>query len=58
MFVELEVELAAGATVATLWATLCQRFPQLEPLSQSLSFAVNQQYVERSALLAPADAGW
>lgn len=45
---EEQVEVPAGATVATVWAQLVERFPSLE--NQRYRPAVNQEYG------APADA--
>lgn len=52
---EAERTLADGATVADLWAALCQERPDLQPLSASISFAVNREYVERDHVLADGD---
>jgi len=46
---------ADGATIADLWAALCSERPDLEPLSKSISFAVNREYVERDHILADGD---
>jgi molybdopterin converting factor subunit 1 len=50
-----ERALADGATVADLWAALCRERPDLAPLSASISFAVNREYVERAHVLADGD---
>jgi molybdopterin converting factor subunit 1 len=50
-----ERTLADGATVADLWAALCRERPDLQPLSASISFAVNREYVEREHVLADGD---
>jgi len=50
-----ERALTDGATVADLWAALCDERPDLVPLSASMSFAVNREYVERSHVLADGD---
>ena len=47
--------LADGSTVADLWAALCRERPDLEPLSKSVSFAVNREYVERDHRLSEGD---
>lgn len=52
---EAERTLADGATVADLWAALCRERPDLEPLSGSISFAVNREYVERAHVLSDGD---
>lgn len=50
-----ERTLADGATVADLWSALCRERPDLQPLSASISFAVNREYVERGHVLADGD---
>jgi MoaE-MoaD fusion protein len=50
-----ERTLADGATIADLWSALCQERPDLVPLSASMSFAVNREYVERQHVLADGD---
>jgi molybdopterin converting factor subunit 1 len=52
---EAEHALADGATVADLWAVLCRERPDLEPLSGSISFAVNREYVQREHVLRDGD---
>jgi len=47
--------LPEGSTVADLWTALCRERPDLEPLSGSMSFAVNREYVEREHRLADGD---
>lgn len=44
-----------GTTAAALWAALCREHPVLEPLSASVSFAVNREYVEREHVLQDGD---
>lgn len=39
-----QVELAPGATVATLWEQLIARYPRLAPYRGRLLYAVNQDY--------------
>jgi len=51
----LDRELPAGATAADAWAALCRDHPELEPLSASVSFAVNREYVERGHVLRDGD---
>jgi molybdopterin converting factor subunit 1 len=50
-----ERRLPDGATVADVWAALCRERGDLEPLSASISFAVNREYVERDHVLADGD---
>jgi len=50
-----ECTLPAEATVGDLWNTLCGEFPQLTELGASVSFAVNQEYVDRQHRLAEND---
>jgi molybdopterin converting factor subunit 1 len=50
-----EQTLADGATVGDLWAALCRAHPELAPLSASISFAVNREYVDRTHRLREGD---
>ena len=50
-----ERTLAEGSTIADLWEALCRERPDLGPLSASISFAVNREYVERDHRLADGD---
>ncbi len=52
---EAEREIRDGATVGELWAALCADYPQIAPLGAALSFAVNQEYVDRDHRLANDD---
>ena len=52
---EAEVTLPDGATVHDLWAALCAQHPQLVELGKSISFAVNQEYVDREHRLSNND---
>jgi molybdopterin converting factor subunit 1 len=52
---EAERALPDGATVAELWALLCRERPDLEPLTASVSFAVNREYVTRDHRLGDGD---
>ena len=52
---EAQRELADAATIDDLWRALCRERPDLEPLSRSISFAVNREYVERDHVLADGD---
>lgn len=52
---EAEQEMHEGATVAELWATLCEQSPQLAELSKSISFAVNREYVDPDHRLEEGD---
>jgi molybdopterin converting factor subunit 1 len=52
---ESERTLADGATIADLWGALCRERPDLQPLSASISFAVNREYVEREHVLRDGD---
>lgn len=63
---EVDWTLPAGVTVADLWSSLLASHPELAPLSRSISFAVNREYVERShplqehdeiALIPPVSGG-
>jgi len=48
-------EIETGATVAELWTALAAAFPAIEPLGGSVSFAVNQEYVDRNTRLNDGD---
>jgi molybdopterin converting factor subunit 1 len=50
-----EYTLAEGATVGDLWTALCADHPQLVDLGRSISFAVNQEYVDRVHCLSEND---
>lgn len=47
--------LEAGADVAALWKGLVEEFPMIEPMSGSVTFAVNQEYVDRDHVLSEGD---
>ena len=47
--------LGDGATVADLWRALVAEFPPIEPMSSSVTFAVNREYVDRHHVLADGD---
>ena len=50
-----EIEVNDGATVADLWRLLCATHPALHEIDRAVTFAVNEEYVERSHPLAPGD---
>ena len=52
---EADWALPDGATVADLWTALCTAYPQVAPMSASMSFAVNREYAERDHRLADDD---
>ena len=52
---EAECTLADGSSVQDLWAALCAEYPQLVELGPSVSFAVNQEYVNREHRLSNND---
>lgn len=45
----LDLDVAPGTTVAALWAQLCEQYPAIASLSSSVSFALNEEYVDRTA---------
>jgi len=49
------LELASGCTVGELWNMLVERFPAIEPMGSSVSFAVNQEYADRDQVLSDGD---
>lgn len=52
---EIELTLESGHTAGDLWETLVNRFPAIEPIGASVSFAVNREYAERSQRLSDGD---
>jgi len=50
-----EREVAPRATAADVWSALCREHPELDPMSGSVSFAVNREYVERGHVLHDGD---
>ena len=52
---EADREVVAGATAADVWSALCAEHPGLEPMTGSVSFAVNRDYVERTHVLTDGD---
>ena len=52
---EAELSVGENATVDDVCRILCQENPQLADLASSLSFAVNQEYVQRSHPLSDND---
>lgn len=52
---EADWTLPAGATVRDLWDAVAAAHPQVEGLAGSVSFAVNQEYVDRERRLRDGD---
>lgn len=52
---EVDWTLPADASVADLWSSLLAAHPELEPMTRSISFAVNREYVERDHRLREDD---
>ena len=52
---ECEQELEDGQNIRALWHALLARYPAIEPLGASLSFAVNQEYADRDQVLRDGD---
>jgi molybdopterin converting factor subunit 1 len=52
---ELERDLAEGATVGTLWASLAREFPELAAYTKSISMAVNADYARANVPLSEGD---
>ncbi len=44
-----------GASVGELWNRLCQKYDSIEPMTPSVSFAVNREYADRDTLLRDGD---
>lgn len=52
---EADRDVPDGCTVGDVWAALCREHPQIQPMSASIAFAVNREYVERAHRLADGD---
>jgi molybdopterin synthase catalytic subunit len=52
---ELAADVAPGATIADVWASVVDRHPSLAPYARSLSAARNLEYTRLSAAVAEAD---
>ena len=52
---ELSREVAAGATVATVWESLAEEWPAVAPYGSSVSAAVNAGFAPKTAPLAEGD---
>ncbi len=52
---EAERAVPDGTTVGEVWSALCREHPDIEPMSGSIAFAVNREYVDRGHRLADGD---
>lgn len=52
---EAEHAMAVGASVGDLWKSLTAAYPAIEPMSPSVSFAVNREYADRAQVLRDGD---
>ena len=52
---EVDQDLTSGRTVGDLWDLLVERYPAIEPMGASVSFAVNQEYADRAHSLRDGD---
>jgi molybdopterin converting factor subunit 1 len=52
---EIRQTIADGATVGDLWTSLCREHAVLEPMTASVSFAVNREYATRDVVLENDD---
>ena len=50
-----QLELGEGLTVADAYVILSDRYPGLEPLRNSVMYAVNSEYVSATQPLRPGD---
>lgn len=48
-------EVAEGTRAADVWTALCAEHPSIVPMSGSVTFAVNREYVDRSHALHDGD---
>ncbi len=51
---EAEVE-SEATTLDELWPVLAEKYPGLEPMRETLAFAVNEEYARGDALVEPGD---
>lgn len=51
---EVEVE-SKATTLDGLWPLLAEKYPGLEPMRETLAFAVNEEYARGDALVEPGD---
>ncbi len=52
---ELERDVAAGATVRTIWDALAEEHPAVQPYAGSMSCAVNAEYARMSTAINDGD---
>ena len=52
---ETELDVQDGTTVAEIWPLLARRHPDLEPMRDTLAFAVNGEYARGEDTVAPGD---
>ena len=52
---ELSRDIAAGATIRSVWQQLADEYPELEQYERSISSAVNADYSRFSAAVAEGD---
>ena len=52
---ELAREVAAGATIGTVWRELAGEYPELEQYERSISSAVNADYARMDRVLCDGD---
>lgn len=52
---DLEQDVPADATVATVWAVLAHDHPAIAPYAESMSCAVNAEYARMTSPLADGD---
>jgi molybdopterin converting factor subunit 1 len=52
---ELRRDVAEGATVASVWATLVREHPAIAPYAESMSCAVNAEYARMTTSVADGD---
>ncbi len=47
--------IADGTSVGDLWSALCRKHESIEPMTPSVSFAVNREYADRATILRDGD---
>ncbi len=50
-----EVPVSGGTTLEEFWPLLAERYPSLEPMRDTLAFAVNGEYARMGERVAPGD---
>jgi len=52
---ETRLEIEDGATLAEVWPLIVERHPDLDPMGETLAFAVNGEYARGKDTVSPGD---